>query len=247
MATGLAVWLGSAHALYGDVTVSTTGEILPCVYGTVASAFSPLPYTLIISLIKPQNFDWDDFRKEKLAFDSDDVDDNDIEAVTQPQPQPHSIPTDSELQTVIPPTAQQQTHLKRWARIAAYWSTATFLGHWVLWPLPMYASKYQFSKTFFTAWLVVAIIWIWVTLLIVGFFPLVDGRGQFGAVWVALRRGGGGGGEGEEDEERRKKGSGAGAGAGVDGLDTSTGTSTSTGKGSTDGTETAVVNVEIKE
>ena len=175
MATGLAVWLGSAKALYGTVTVATTGQILPCVYGTVASAFSPLPYTLIISALKPQNFDWADFRSEKLAFDSDD-DASTISPIIK-----------DELNQATGPGSQP--HLRRWARIAAYWSVATFLGHWVLWPLPMYASKYIFGKTFFSAWIVVAIIWIWCTLLVAGFFPIIDGRRQFKAIWLALRSG----------------------------------------------------------
>lgn len=37
--------------------------------------------------------------------------------------------------------------MKRWAKIAAFWGVSTFLGHWVLWPLPIYASEYVFSKT----------------------------------------------------------------------------------------------------
>ena len=53
----------------------------------------------------------------------------------------------------------------------------------------MYASKYIFSRSFFTAWLVVAIIWIWGTFLIVGVFPVVDGHRQFVQVWRALRQG----------------------------------------------------------
>lgn len=175
MATGLAVWLGSAHALYGGVTVATTGQIVPCVYGTVASAFSPLPYSIIISLFKPQDFDWADFRKEKLAFDTP------IDDVASVNPV-----LEHELHETGPGS---QPHLKRWARIAAYWSIATFLGHWVVWPLPMYASKYIFSKTFFTAWLVVAIIWIWCTLLIAGFYPLIDGHRQFTAIYSSLRKG----------------------------------------------------------
>lgn len=56
METGLSVWPGSAHALYGSVSIATTGEILPCMYGRVASAFSPLPYFLLITLIKPRDF-----------------------------------------------------------------------------------------------------------------------------------------------------------------------------------------------
>ena len=176
MATGLAVWLGTANAMYGSVTVATTGQILPCVYGTVASAFSPVPYTLIITAFKPQNFRWEDFRKEKLAFDTDlDGSANTIDATLEAELAQGDEGPGS------------QTHLKRWGRIAAYWSIATFLGHWVLWPLPMYASKYIFSKTFFNAWLVVAIIWVWGTMLVVGFFPLIGGRRQFVAIWNALR------------------------------------------------------------
>lgn len=180
MATGLAVWLGSAKALYGGVTVATTGQILPCVYGTVASAFSPLPYTFIISAFKPQNFDWADFRKEKLAFEVDNLDDASTTTIDPV--------IEEELNQATGPGSQP--HLKRWARIAAYWSIATFMGHWVLWPLPMYASKYIFSKSFFSAWLVIAIIWLWGTLIIAGFFPLIGGHRQFRAIYRSLRYGG---------------------------------------------------------
>ena len=180
MITGLAVWLGSASSLYGAVNVKTTGQILPCVYGTVASAFSPLPYTLILSFLPikswRQNFDWADFRREKLAFDVD----SDIVGA----PVDETLKRELEEGTA---TAGGPKVLKRWARIAAYWSIATFLGHWVLWPLPMYASKYIFSQTFFQAWLVVAIIWIWGSMLVAGFFPLIGGWRQFQAVWLAVR------------------------------------------------------------
>lgn len=37
-------------------------------------------------------------------------------------------------------------YMKRWIVIAAIWSAATFLGHWVLWPLPMYAAKFTFTE-----------------------------------------------------------------------------------------------------
>ena len=53
----------------------------------------------------------------------------------------------------------------------------------------MYAAKYIFSKRFFQAWLVVAIIWIRCTLLIAGLFPLIGEERQFVAVYRALRYG----------------------------------------------------------
>ncbi|KFY52591.1 hypothetical protein V496_08342 [Pseudogymnoascus sp. VKM F-4515 (FW-2607)] len=171
MLTGIGVWLGSAYGLYGAVTIETTGFALPCVYGTVASAFSPLPYTLLITAFKPQNYDWEDFKKEKLAF-----------AAT-----PSTTNTSSVAVEKGEPVSQAV--MRRWAYIAALFSAATFLGHWVLWPLPMYASKYIFSKSFFTAWVVVAVIWVWGTLLVAGFYPILDGREQLRAIWTAVREG----------------------------------------------------------
>lgn len=131
MATGIAVWLGTAHAFFGEVSIASTGATLPCMYGTVAATLSPLPYTLVITLLKPENYDWADFRKERLAFDVD------------------ASGRDAELEREIERGdvgGEQGRKLKRWGKIAAIWAAATFLGHWVLWPLPMYAAKYIFSK-----------------------------------------------------------------------------------------------------
>ncbi|GFF90070.1 probable urea active transporter 1 [Aspergillus lentulus] len=160
LATGLGVWLGTAKHFYGAVTVSTTGQILPCVYGTVASAFSPIVYSVILTLLRPQNYDWAEFKKEKLALEELE---GDLTTV-------HSNRLNAST-----PSAKE---LKRWGRIAAFWSVGTFLGHWVLWPLPMYGAKYVFGKTFFVAWVVVAIIWLWGTMLVAIVYPIVDGGVQ---------------------------------------------------------------------
>ncbi|KAL3262059.1 hypothetical protein ABHI18_003166 [Aspergillus niger] len=165
MATGIGVWLGTAQHFYGAVSVSSTGQILPCVYGTVASAFSPIVYSVVITLVKPQRYDWAEFRKEKLGLER--------------------LDSDSDTTVNDQGSEEQQTRssfdhqeLKRWGRIAAFWSIATFLGHWVLWPLPMYGSKYVFGKGFFTAWVIVGILWLWITMLVAIFYPLLDGGMQ---------------------------------------------------------------------
>jgi len=177
MVTGIASWLGSAYALYGEITIASTGRTVPCVWGTVVSAGSPLIYSPLITLFKPENFDWADFRKERLAFDVSDVASIGSNHIAGP----------SNMNVEQSPETEQ--HLKRWGRIAAIWALATFLGHWVLWPLPIYASKYIFGEAFYTAWLVVAIIWLWGTLFVVGFYPIVDGRQQIWAVWLAVKDG----------------------------------------------------------
>ncbi|KAK0105083.1 hypothetical protein ONS95_004554 [Cadophora gregata] len=179
MATGISVWLGSASALYGTVSISSTGQLLPCMYGCLASTFSPLPYSIIITIFKPQNFDWNDFLTEKLAFGE-------------------SSPGTSIVEEEIVDTEQEPTsrsdprwfpYMRRWTIIAAVWSVATFLGHFVLWPLPMYAAKYTFSKNFYSAWLVISIIWLWGTLFVAGFYPIIDGRKQIFLIVNSLRGG----------------------------------------------------------
>jgi urea-proton symporter len=119
MATGIAVWLGSAHALYGEISVTSTGKTLPCVYGTTASALSPALYSVVITIIRPSNYKWEEFRNEKLA-------------VGQP-----TIPTENEkvashveLKSTY---SQDKARLKHWGTIAGMWAAATFVGHWVLW------------------------------------------------------------------------------------------------------------------
>ncbi|KAI9150821.1 putative DUR3-Urea permease [Paramyrothecium foliicola] len=173
LATGIAVWLGSASALYGEITVASTGKSLPCMYGTVASALSPALYSVVISLIKPANYKWADFRNERLAFD---------QAETQHAPTAARSHVEN-----LSNYAADKARLKHWGMLAAVWSAATFLGHWVLWPLPMYASRYVFGKGFFVAWVVVSIIWVWGTMLVAGFYPIIDGWKQLNLVYQGVK------------------------------------------------------------
>ncbi|CAI4212631.1 unnamed protein product [Parascedosporium putredinis] len=151
---------------------------VPCTWGTAASALSPAVYSIIISLAKPANFDWADFSKEKLTLEDPSTS--------------NSESNDSAVNSADEGLSTYQENkvlLKRWGRIASIWSLATFFGHWVLWPLPMYASKYIFEKGFYVAWLVVAIIWVWGTMFITGFYPIIDGREQIWNVIKLLRNG----------------------------------------------------------
>ncbi|KAJ5905070.1 uncharacterized protein N7473_001986 [Penicillium subrubescens] len=171
LATGLAVWLGTASHFGGEVSVASTGQVLPCMYGTVASCFSPIPYSILITLLRPQNYDWADFRKEKLALEELDSDLTTTHITESPNHSEESSIENGRVESA----ALESKELKRWGRIAAFWSIATFLGHWVIWPLPMYGSRYVFEKKFFIAWVVVAIVWLWGTMLVAIFYPLLDG------------------------------------------------------------------------
>ncbi|KAJ5125224.1 hypothetical protein N7526_007401 [Penicillium atrosanguineum] len=172
--TGLGVWLGTAYRFGGAVSVASTGEVLPCVYGTVASCFSPIIYSVVITLIRPQCYDWADFKKENLALEKVE---SDLTTAHHHHDKSGQEGVNAEDGGVQSSTLETQ-ELTRWGRIAAGWSIATFLGHWVLWPLPMYGSGYVFGKKFYIAWVVVGIIWLWGTMLIAIFYPILDGGMQ---------------------------------------------------------------------
>ncbi|KAI8962412.1 Sodium:solute symporter family-domain-containing protein [Daldinia sp. FL1419] len=65
--TGLAIWLGTAKALYGTINLQTTEAGLPALYGACGSLFSPAIYSVLISRFKPYKFDWREFLRIELA------------------------------------------------------------------------------------------------------------------------------------------------------------------------------------
>ncbi|KAF9736504.1 hypothetical protein PMIN02_011354 [Paraphaeosphaeria minitans] len=65
--TGLAIWLGTSKALYGEISMVSTGMGLPALYGATASFFSPALYSVLLSLYKPSVFDWAVFLRIELT------------------------------------------------------------------------------------------------------------------------------------------------------------------------------------
>ncbi|KAF2806136.1 SSS family solute:Na+ symporter [Mytilinidion resinicola] len=165
MLCGFAVWFGTAFEMYSEITITSTGKTLPCMYGCLTSFFVPLPITLAISLWRPQNFDWDTFL-----------------TIGRVQSE-HSIGRKFNREEYF--SLERVRYMKRASRNAALWGAATFVGQVLLWPLPMYGLKTIMSKGLFTAWVVVALLWLWVALIIANFLPLIDGGAV--QIWAILK------------------------------------------------------------
>lgn len=65
--------------------------------------------------------------------------------------------------------------LRRWYRIAWIFFVAVVLITFVAWPMPLYRN-YIFTKSFFSGWTTVAIIWQFFAFFAVVIYPLYDGR-----------------------------------------------------------------------
>ncbi|KAL4872519.1 hypothetical protein BDV12DRAFT_210481 [Aspergillus spectabilis] len=193
MACGLAVWFGTAYAYYGEIKITSTGGTMPCLFGTITSFVVPLPTTVIISLVQNEEFDWAVLGQiEQVKTDSSGGGGIENENENSSQRESRLVP-DSTLFT-----PERAKYLKRMSRWAAFWAVFTIIGHILLWPVPMFGARMTFSKSLFIAWVVISLIWLWFTLIVAIFYPLVDGGVE--QIWAVLNRvtkgGKQGGGEG---------------------------------------------------
>ncbi|KAF5627134.1 DUR3-urea permease [Fusarium sp. NRRL 52700] len=126
------------------------------------------PTLVVITSVRPDDYDWSQFKEQKLAIEPDEGSSGS-----------ETLQGKGTKQVTTTETASQQNFddkQRRWTKYALLWAIVTFLGHWVLWPLPIC------DLQLFTAWIVVSLIWLWWILITVGFYPIWNGRGQIAAV-----------------------------------------------------------------
>jgi len=135
--------------------------------GNVAALLSPLVFIPVLTFgFGADNYDWLSMKEIKKA------DDHDIAAAAHMDlekiPGGHDESGQEE--------EVEQELLRRAATTARWLTVFLTLALLVLWPMPMYASSYIFSKRFFTGWIVVGILWLFCSALCVGVYPLWEGR-----------------------------------------------------------------------
>lgn len=199
LGTGIAIaaWLGSTHTLFGDITVSNTFEDMPMLIGNVVALLSPAVFIPVLTLaFGSQNFDFELLKTIKRVDDSAEIEDDlkDIIPIEKFDESDNSIskdveklnPAKSNVTEIVDNLANdskmlqeakaEEDHLRRASKIAGYLCLSMSISLLVIWPMPMYGSSYIFSKHFFTGWIVVGIIWLFVTGFIVIIYPLWEGR-----------------------------------------------------------------------
>lgn len=58
LVAGIIAWLVTAQQYFGEITVSSTGREYATLAGNLAAIMTGLIVTVVVSLFKPQNFDW---------------------------------------------------------------------------------------------------------------------------------------------------------------------------------------------
>ncbi|CAK1362668.1 putative urea active transporter 1 [Cercospora beticola] len=207
LCSGLAVWLSLSWKWGGTIDINTTQLQLPGLYAAITSFFSPLLYSIIISLAWPSRFDWREFLKIDLIEDKSVASsespstlavnrikdaDNEKKLAVETQTTPAGLPasdrnSENSLEYVVHPFDPETIrHIKKWRSIAVGYFIVNVLTTIVLWPLPLYRD-WIFTKNFFGGWVTMSIIWQWLAIILVVIYPVYDGRHAIAKTFRGLR------------------------------------------------------------
>ncbi|EHK98033.1 putative Urea active transporter [Glarea lozoyensis 74030] len=200
LACGLTAWLVTAHAYYGELTIATTGANYPTLAGNLAAVLMGCLITVTVSLVKPDNFDWEITRSINAAPQIIEAQSNDPLATSHntsekpsPSPTPSSHtppPSHTFTPSPLPPPPSDDDAiltnpklLNRSFKYACYSALIlTLLMDFII-PIPMFLSHYIFSRGFFLGWIVIGFLWVAFALGVCGILPVWEGRGFLGGLW----------------------------------------------------------------
>jgi hypothetical protein len=207
LAAGLIAWLVEAKVLYGELTVATTGMNYPTLAGNLAAVMTGLIVTVCVSLVKPDNFDWeitrnmnpmprtltgiappDDKTSDIAAGEVEAKESNeDVKSIPTKTPPNDPILLDEERQASYDANIEHHPSELNSAFKLACWASGilTFLMDFLI-PIPMFLSHYVFSKGFFTGWVIISFMWVFTSAAISIILPIWETLDFFKELFVEV-------------------------------------------------------------
>ncbi|KAJ5541704.1 hypothetical protein N7494_006780 [Penicillium frequentans] len=196
---GLICWFVTAWKRSGGITVATTGDTTNAVAGNLASfgmgfimavVFTYLfpkkhvPPTVIVAAVSgiPEAStgpDQDSSSPENGSMNEKE------KADAPPNATEVAAPTTNELVEYLNSNNIEPMDpilARKGERIAWIANAIFFFGAVVLVPFTLFGTGYIYSKSFFTGWVVVSFIWIWVSVIICVVYPIVESAGALGDI-----------------------------------------------------------------
>jgi len=205
---GLSAWLAEAKVYYGEITLESTGGNYPTLAGNLAAILTGLIVTTVVSLCKPDDFDWaitrainseslESVREQDVvpakessgestavASPADSDDEKHGNNLAEPKSSSEK-PTDP----IARPDVERQPSsssivtapaLRSAYKLALIASIILpFIMDFLI-PIPMFLSHYVFSKGFFTAWIVISFIWVFSSAFVSCLLPIWESRAVLG-------------------------------------------------------------------
>ncbi|SMQ49222.1 unnamed protein product [Zymoseptoria tritici ST99CH_3D7] len=165
-------WRVTTQVTYGELTMETTGLNTPMLVGNVVALLSPLisiPILTYVPPFKPQRYDWQSMLDIRVTTDDDPIVAADVDTEKFVGESAPPAPTPGQ-------GLQEKAKLDKMAKLARWLCICLALCLLIVWPMPLFGSGYIFSVKFFTGWVVVGIIWLFVSCTMVVFLPLLESR-----------------------------------------------------------------------
>ncbi|KAK6204848.1 Sodium:solute symporter family-domain-containing protein [Scheffersomyces amazonensis] len=172
----LSVWFGFTMYQSGKITLITLSTNEALAAGNTVAVGAPLIIVPILVWIKPANFDWNTWKEDIKQDDNVEYDhDHDLKGV---------LSQDENTQFELDKNAKLHQTLLRQRKIGFATTLVFVLFFLLLFPIPLYASRYVFSKTFFRGWIVVMFIWGFFGSFTVIVYPIWEARRTFKALFM---------------------------------------------------------------
>ena len=150
LVSGIVAWLASSKLFFGEITLSSTGDLITLLIGNLTSITVSLGITLMGSIIKSENFDFGVMRQKIMVIDDK------VRSMLRQD-------TDEQL---------LQRSLKFCKRIG--FSISVFLV--IVWPASFYITEFVFTEESFHLWIWLAVVWAFGSAGIIIFLPLIEAR-----------------------------------------------------------------------
>ena len=157
---GVSIWIILAYNMYDEISLYSTGQLFPLLFGNLASLSSGIIITIIGSLIKPDRFDFRVTRQRILIRD---------------EKTRNLIKQDTDI-----------NYLKKLTRLGYRYSIFISFLLVILWPLPLFFSGYVFSLDFFYFWVFLSIIWALFSSILIILKPILESRSGISVVLTKL-------------------------------------------------------------
>lgn len=163
-ALGIMTWIAIAAGEYGEVTVATLGGDFPMLGGNIMSILSSGLICLVVSLIKPQKYDFSTLHKAITVIEHDGSD---------------KLAEDGE---------DSADGLKVALRRVLIYGTALTALLVIVWPI-LTIPVGVFSEGYFTFWVAIAIIWGIIASVLMIFLPVLESWHGMIEVFTRLAKG----------------------------------------------------------
>ena len=147
---GIIIWLFTANSMFGEITLVSTGNQIPLLYGNIASILTGLLITIFGSLIKSENFDFGIMHQKILVVDD-------------------------KVRSMLKRDTDEE-YLKRSLNFCLKIGSAISIFFIIVWPATFVLTDYVFDEQSFFLWISLAIVWASAAAVVLIIFPLIEAR-----------------------------------------------------------------------